>query len=431
MADDITFTTFDNQTISKNELRDEIISAYLSADYDGISKVTDFSTGSEALHLADVIATFLLEHRQDIDSNYLMSMIHTCMGEFLDNEGDMRGVHRIGASPSTGAVMFTRLDTEDTTREILIPAGTRIATNDSISFITEDSTNIAIGATNSNQVNCICELEGEYTNVDPNTITVVLDSVGNEVSVTNPSKFTGGVDIEDDDTYRNRIMESPWDVPVGTLAWYEKVCGEIEEVPNIESQNNMDELTPVPVLHDVVVDKGSGGASDVVITFNPMPEFSDVEAENYLETHFNRPEWDVVGVSVDFVAASSQTILKGTSGVDEYLFAILTKAGYELDDLKDNIAKAIIEFNEDAYIGIEFNPANLCILLEEVTGVASARIVKYTNATQSYTEVAEPITVSDGKVFDIYQANENDKTSLKARIQPLAFNIDLELVEES
>lgn len=431
MAEDITFTTFDNQTISKNDLRDEIISAYLSADYDGISKVTDFTVGSEALHLADVIAGFLLEHRQDIDSNYLMSMIHTCMGEFLDNEGDMRGVHRIGASPSTGSVRFTRLDPDDTTEAIPIDSNTRVATTDSISFVLLSSTEIPAGATQSNDVECICELDGAYTNVDPNTITVVLGDLGYNVSVTNPSKFEGGVDIEDDDTYRNRILEAPYNVPVGTLAWYKNVCEEIEEVPNIESENNMDELTPVQVLHDVVVEKGEGGASDVVITFNPMPEFTTVKAEEYLEHNFSRPEYDIAGVSLDFVAASSQTILKGTSGVDEYLFAILPKAGYELSDLKETIAEVIIGFNDDAYIGNEFNPANLSVALEDVTGVASARVVKHDLVGDSYTEVAEPITIDEGKVYDIYQANETDKASLKSRIQALAFNIDLELVEDS
>lgn len=432
--DDITFETFDIQTISKNELRDEIISAYLSAKESarsmGLSMVTDFTVGSEALHLADVIATFLLEHRQDVDGNYRMSMIHTCVGEFLDNEGDMRGVHRIGASPSTGSVKFTRLNPDDTTKAITINSDTtRVTTKDAISFTLLSSAVIEAGNVESNYVECICELEGEYTNVDPNTITGVLGAVSDEVSVTNTSKFDGGCDIEDDDTYRNRILEAPSNVPVGTLAWYENVALDIEEVLNIETENNMSDLTPIPVLHDVVVEKGESGASDVIITFNPMPEFTNQQAKSYLETHFNRPEWDVVGVSVDFVPATSQVILNGTANVNEYLFAILTKAGYALTDLKESIAKKIIEFNDDAYINSEFNPANLCILLEDVTGVASARIVEHDLVNDSYTEVAEPITVEDGKVYDIYQANESDKTSLKNRIQPLAFNIDLELVE--
>ena len=425
--DDITLETFDNQTISKNELRDEIISAYLSAKYNGVSKVTDFTVGSEALHLADVIAGFLLEHRQDIDGNYRMSMIHTCVGEFLDNEGDMRGVHRVGASPSVGEVTFTRL-TNDTTKEIIIPDGTRVATNDAISFITDGTVKILAGASSVN-ASVICELEGEYTNVDPNSIVIVLDEMANEVSVTNNSKFTEGCDIEEDDVYRNRILESPSNVPTGTLAWYENVCGEIEVVPDIENENSMGELTSTPLLHDVTVAKGEGGASDVIITFNTMPGFTDEYAESELETHFNRPEWDVVGVSVDFTPATQQTILKGTANVNEYLFAILPKAGYELDDLKDSIADAIIAFNDDANIGIEFNPANLCILLEDVTGVASARIVEYDIVNDSYKEIAEQITIADGKVFDIYQANTTNKTALKQRIQKLAFNIDLEITE--
>ena len=424
MAEDITFDTFDNLTISKNDLRDQIIEDYLSGSYDGLTQVTDFSTGSEALHLADVIATFLLEHRQDIDSNYLMSMIHTCVGEFLDNEGDMRGVHRIGASPSTGEVTFTRLDPDDTSESITIDDNTQVATNDAISFVTDGTVTISPGATSVN-VNVICELEGEYTNVDPNQITIVVGDIGNQVSVTNESKLTGGCDIEDDDTYRNRILESPYNVPTGTLAWYANVCEAIE-VPDPSQNENMGDLTLIPLLHDVTVDKGEGGASDVIITYNTMPQFTDEKAEEELTIHFNMPEWDIAGVTVDFTPSTNQTILK-TEGTISYLFAILPKSGYELNDLKSSIADKIIEFNDDAYIGIEFNPGNLCSSLEDVTGVASARLVEYDSSDDSYKEVAEQINIDTGKVFDIYQANTTDKASLMSRIQQLAFTIDLEL----
>ena len=104
---DVEFITFDGDTITKSDYRNDIIDHYIQSNYDGLTKITDFNVGSEAYHLADLMASLMLEHREDIDSNYRMSMIHYAEGEFLDNFGDMAGVHREQSSPSVGEVTFT------------------------------------------------------------------------------------------------------------------------------------------------------------------------------------------------------------------------------------------------------------------------------------------------------------------------------------
>ena len=92
VEEDIEYITFDGDTITKSNIRDEIINKYISANFDGLTKITDFNIGSEAYHLADVMASYILEHRELIDLNYRMSMIHYAEGEFLDNFGDMLGL---------------------------------------------------------------------------------------------------------------------------------------------------------------------------------------------------------------------------------------------------------------------------------------------------------------------------------------------------
>ncbi|MBR3113964.1 MAG: hypothetical protein IKH29_09725, partial [Methanobrevibacter sp.] len=101
---DAEFITFDGDVLTKSDYRNDIIDHYIQSRYDGLTKITDFSIGSEAYHLADLMASLMLEHREDIDSNYRMSMIHYAEGEFLDNFGDMAGVHREQSSPSVGEV---------------------------------------------------------------------------------------------------------------------------------------------------------------------------------------------------------------------------------------------------------------------------------------------------------------------------------------
>ena len=179
VEEDIEFITFDGDSITKSDYRDEIINKYISANLDGMTKITDFTIGSEAYHLADVMASFILEHREMIDTNYRMSMIHTAEGEFLDNFGDMAGVHRIASSPSVGEVTFTRLGT-DTSTSIVISDGTQVSTEDAISFIVDnDGEDLVLeSGVNTITANVICEQEGAYTNVLANTIVLVMGDLG-------------------------------------------------------------------------------------------------------------------------------------------------------------------------------------------------------------------------------------------------------------
>ena len=427
MEEDIEFVTFDGDTISKSDFRDEIINMYISAGMSGLTKITDFTVGSEAYHLADVMASFILEHRELVDNNYRMSMIHTAEGEFLDNYGDMVGVHRIGSSASVGEVTFTRLGT-DTTDSIAIADGSQVSTDDAISFIVDndgEDLTIESGAT-SITAPILCEQEGTYTNVLANTITLVMGDLGNLVSVTNPNQCTGGTDIEEDDDYRARILLSPYEVPVGTLAWYENVSLTLDSV------------------HDVKTKKGETVSdADVTITFNPADwtdtvirlDLNQYNEDNNIESTstgvmtkarqdlielFSMKEYDIVGITRDYHLAERVPVLQGNS----YLFALLLDTNYTINMVKDDVVEKITQFNNDAMISIEFNPSTLASIIEnEVAGVNTCRIVQYDSTNQTYTEIVEPVSVSDSEVWQV------DLTNINSRIVALRFNIDIELEE--
>lgn len=424
MEEDIEYITFDGDTITKSDFRDEIINKYISANLDGLTKITDFSIGSEAYHLADVIAGYILEHRELIDLNYRMSMIHTAEGEFLDNMGDMRGVHRIGASPSIGSVTLTRLS-NNLTKPIIIADGTQVSTIDAISFIIDnDGEDLTIPAGETSiTADVICEQEGFYTNVLANTIILVMGDAGSLVSVTNPAAMTGGEDIEDDDTYRNRIINSPFDVPTGTLAWYENLANELEEV------------------HDTYVVKGATSLeADVIINFNPADrtdvvtrlDLNDYNEDNSIEDTttgvmtkaraelielFGMKEYDIVGITRSFHLASLHTVLANTSDTS-YIYGVVLDTGYTLSMVKNDIKTKIAAFNGDASIGLSFAPSTLASIIEnEVEGVNLCKIVSTDG--EAYTELVEPITVNATEVFNI------DMTGIDDKIQVLNFNIEL------
>ena len=432
VEEDITFETFDGDIITKNELRQEVIDKYVTAVTNGVSQVTDFSTGSEALHLADVIAGFLLDIRALIDNNYLMSMIHTMQGEFLDNYGDMVGVHRQPASPSRGEVTFTWLPSANKENPLDIYDGTIVATDDSITFIV-DLLDGAEKITLDTDVNSItvpvqCELDGAYTSVNADTISIVMDSnLANYVSVNNEKPFVKasgeyyeeGTDIEDDDTYRNRIIEAPGNAPTASLEWYNNVAMDYIGPDLTETINDTFCYTG---CHDLRVDKSLTEA-DIDMIFNPMDRSvldpddpTKTRCEVNLINHFNLTNWCVAGININYILAEQVAVLV-EAGYTFY-FALLLESDYTLNMVKENVKTIITNFNKDANVSNEFTPSTLASLIENsVDGVSACKIVKYDTTAQTYAEVIAPVEMEDNEVYKV------DMTSIDDRIVELSFNV--------
>lgn len=403
VEEDTEFITFDGVTISKSDYRDEIINKYIRANIDGLTKITDFSIGSEAYHISDMMASLMLEHRELTDLNYRMSMIHTAEGEFLDNFGDPAGVHRYGSSPSQGEVTFNRLNTEST-NQIIIPDGLVVSTEDAISFVVDnDGENITMDSgVNNVTCNVLCEQEGAYTNVLPETVTLIMNDLASQLSVTNVSEMSGGRDIEGDDDYRSRILLSPFAVPAGTLGWYENVALTLESI------------------HDVKVEKGlTQVEKDIKIIYNPV-DWSDTSiALNDLTELFAMKEYDAAGVTLDFILCSPVPVLTGENVV---YFALLLDINYTIDMVKDSVIEKINQFNDDALIEIEFNPGSLASIIEnEIEGIDTCRIVEYDSTNERYTEIVEPITLEENEKYVV------DLTGIETRIREMRFNLDIEL----
>ena len=417
MEEDIEYITFDGDVITKSDIRDEIINKYISANLDGLTKITDFSIGSEAYHLADVIASYVLEQRELIDLNYRMSMVHYAEGEFLDNFGDMVGVHRNGASPSVGEVTFTRLSAA-ANNNIIIADGTQISTDDAISFIVDNDGEDLVLEAGVNNISCnvICEQEGSYTNVLPNSIVLVMGDLGSFLSVTNNETFTGGTDIEEDEDYRARILLSPYGVPTGSLQWYEDLSNELVTV------------------HDTLVMKGTTSLdADVIINFNPADRnevVTRIDLNNYNEDNsiestatgvmtkarqdlielFSMKEYDIVGVTKQFHLANEKIILRNTLSI-EYIFGVVLEPNYTLDMIKENVISKITDFNKNASIGIYFNPNVLAAIIEnEIEGINLCKIISFDGS--SYSELVEPIPVDETEIFSIDLTDISDKIKL-------------------
>ena len=418
---------FDGTTIEKDDVIDYLKSLYDNAYYNGLTKVTDFEEGSEAYHLLDTIASLFLEAREDINDNYLMSMVHTQEGEFLDNTGDSLGVYRKAASPSTGYVVIYYNDTPLTADAILNDgAGTTcdledpvvledliVLTDDSISFTVEDSDENLNGHKYI-KLEATCEYEGEYTNVLDDTITIIENDLAPNVRVTNTA-FAGGADIESDDEYRIRILEHPNDSPIGSINWYKSIAFVDDGVtalvhdilPTKEGVSSNEDLLLIynPVNKDEEEQSYTGGQSNIVGDYYP--------SEYALRQFFALDEYNIVGISLGYQKATPQYVLADTSitgyTINYVVYVNLNSEEYPeatLSTVTPKVEAVITQFNKDANIYQEFNPANLTVLIEEIPEVTDAIIYQKATSTSDPTSiiwgiVTEPISMDADEVYQV------------------------------
>ena len=417
---------FDGTILEKDDIIDYLKSLYDQAYYNGLTKVTDFTVGSEAYHLLDTIASLFLEAKEDINDNYLQSKIHTQEGEFLDNTGDGCGVYRRPASPSTGYVIIYYNNTPLTADEILNQgAGTVcdleepviledivVMTDDSISFIVDDSDENLNGHKYI-RLEATCEYEGDYTNVLEDTIILIDNDLPAGVRVTNTA-FTGGADIESDDDYRARILNHPSEHPTGSLEWYSSIPFIDEAVSHL--------------VHDIItVKEGVSVDENLLIIFNPVnkdetPEYypdgqSDIEGMYYpseyaLRQFFALPEYDIIGVKLGYLKSTVEYVLADTS-TEEYninyvVYVNINTAEYPeatLETVTPKVEEIITDFNADAYIHHDFNPAILCVLIEAIPEVIDAilyqKATKISDSSVHWGIVTEPIRMEINEVYQV------------------------------
>ena len=125
-------------------------------------------------------------------------LLDTAEGEYLDRRALDYNETRNPATAASGTLLFAG---EPGT---LIPSGTE-ALYETLVF--ETIVSASISADGICEIAARCKSVGIAGNVPANTITVLLNAVSGVFSVTNPSSFGGGAEIESDNSFRERIFE--------------------------------------------------------------------------------------------------------------------------------------------------------------------------------------------------------------------------------
>ena len=141
-----------------------------------------------------------------VDKTGKQDLLKYSYGAYLDNLAAMKGIAREQAKPSGAMIRFTLSGIRPSTVEI--PEGTRV-TNGEVYFQTESHAEIPSGES-SVDVAAECMTSGVVgNNLEVGEINILVDPVPYVAKVANTEPTTGGADIEDDDTLKDRIYIAP------------------------------------------------------------------------------------------------------------------------------------------------------------------------------------------------------------------------------
>lgn len=141
-----------------------------------------------------------------VDKTGKQDLLKYSYGAYLDNLAAMKGIAREQAKPSRAMIRFTLSGIRTSTVEI--PEGTRV-TNGEVYFQTESHAEIPSGES-SVDVAAECMTSGVVgNNLEVGEINILVDPVPYVAKVANTEPTTGGADIEDDDTLKDRIYIAP------------------------------------------------------------------------------------------------------------------------------------------------------------------------------------------------------------------------------
>lgn len=169
---------------------------------------------------------------QDLEATYYANYVDQAEGISLDHLGNNYSVSRNPAQAATVTLAFTG------TAGTVIPEETVYSTESDVEFEMVDT--VTLGSDGTGSGLAVCLVKDETGNVAANTITNQTETITGVDSVTNPKQASGGVEIEEDDNYRQRIYLSMQSQPGPT---YYGLYTALYALPGVEQVQIVPNLT--------------------------------------------------------------------------------------------------------------------------------------------------------------------------------------------
>ena len=276
-----------------------------------------------------------------------MSFLKYSRGEYLDNLAALRGVKRMEATAATTQLVFYLEEPIESV--VAIPEGCKV-TNGSVYFATDEYAEIRVGTT-SITVSATCTEAGVAGNgLEERELNTVVNVLPYVVSVFNASVTSGGADVENDDSLRERIYTMPNSYSTAGSA------GAYEYFAKLSDSS----------ISDVVVKSTIPGTVEIYIVTDGgnIPDASLIQkVTDYLDNRTIRPLTDKIEVS------SPDT---ETYNIDlTYYIPYSSKSA--VSTIQGDIGTAVSIYNswQTEKIGRDINPSRL---IQQIMAAGAKRV---------------------------------------------------------
>ncbi len=350
--EEVTFNNTNGDEINLSNLVNQMVNYYGMKLEVGETRVTDFNEGSEIRNLLEAFAVGIFALLDEQHEATRIAFVSTSYGEFLDRIGESPFIDlpREEGAEAVGDVTFTLSEAQ--TSDVVIPADTIVASLDTgLEFSTDLDCVIGMGELSAD-VSVTCLTMGSDGNVGSGSIDSIIDNEldTNLITVSNAEAFEFGADYEDDEDYRERLLESVRADGFGTMGYYINLCEGIDGV------------------HDVLLVDDANHTKKVLVNgiSKPTPDvvLLDVLAmltasDNHVLNHsfiVDRPVYTDVSMTVTLEVVSrvsdSDLLDNLTSFVDGTSFDRVDYAGLDINDVltRDMVVDACGLF--DSVVGV-------------------------------------------------------------------------------
>ena len=234
-VDDVSFYNINGEEVSRSILVQQMINFYQSKLQIGDTRITDFNEGSEIRTLLESFAVDLYTLMEEVDDVSRICFVDTAEGEWLDKHGanPLINLPRETGEMSKGTVTFSIA--EATTSEVVVPIDTILVSEETgLQFSTLADAIIPVGETSVTAL-AECLTVGVDGNAESSTVTLFEDdsNLYNGLTVTNTEAFVGGIDYEEDDEYRERLLAYLRKDDFGSVGYYESLCNNVDGVHDV------------------------------------------------------------------------------------------------------------------------------------------------------------------------------------------------------
>lgn len=281
--------------------------------------------------------------------------LDTAAGAYLDEKAKDFGMTRHVAQYATGMVTFTGVSGST------IPGGTVVSAPEyGVKFITQE--NLIVQDEGTASVMVTCTTLGPAGNVPAGAVNTIDKKIQGVTSVTNEEAFTGGVDREDDDSFRLRIyFKIRYPATSGNIYHYQQWATEVSGVGAVKV---------FPLWN------GPGTVKVSILDANGDPATEDLieQVQEYIdpEPQQNGGGQAPIGALVTVTTATAKAVNVAAT-VD------LGSTAGGIDAVKMEFQQALTDhFHEIAYDNktVSISPAQVGNILFDVPGV-----VDYANLT--------------------------------------------------